>query len=79
MSATLTFDETAAQSILEEFGRDIDDEGYVMNPETGKRITNEDGIEIHKDHFAGVERGSVIILDDDFNTLVDHVKRRKGD
>lgn len=77
MSTTLTFDESAAEFILESFGREVDAEGYVINPETSERETTEDGEPIHKDHFAGLEDGSIIFLDDDFTTLVDHVKRRR--
>lgn len=79
MTATLTFDESAAELVLQSFGRDVDKEGYVINPETGERETTETGEEIHKEHFAGLEEGSIIFLDDDFNTLVDHVKRRRED
>lgn len=77
MSTTLTFDETAAEYIIEAFGKDVDDEGYVIDPENGERETIDAGEELHIDHFAGVEEGSIIFLDDDFNTLVEHVKRRR--
>lgn len=77
MSTTLTFDENAAEFILESFGAEIDDEGFIINPETGERETVTDSEELHKDHFSGVEKGSIIYLDDDFNTLVEHVKRRR--
>jgi len=76
MSTTLTFDESATDFILESFGRDVDDEGYIIDPETGDRVTTPDGEEIKKEEFAGVERGSTLYLDDDFNTIVEHVKRR---
>lgn len=79
MSETLTFDESAAEFVLESFGRSVDEEGYVVDNETGERETTEGGNEIHRKHFAGVEDGSIIFLDDDFNTLVRHVKRRRGD
>lgn len=77
MSTTLTFDESAAEFVLESFGRAVDDEGYVIDPETGRRETTENGEDIHKDEFTGVENGSIIFLDDDFTTLVNHVKRRR--
>ena len=79
MSTTLTFDETAAEFILESFGRSTDEEGYIINPETGERERTPEGQEIHIDDFAGVEKGSELFLDDDFTTLVNHVKRRKKD
>lgn len=78
MNETLTFDESAAQYVLESFDRATDHDGYVINPETGNRETTETGAEIHESDFAGLEAGSIIFLDDDFNTLVNHVKRRRG-
>lgn len=77
MSTTLTFDESAAELILQSFGKDVDEEGYVIDPVTGERETTESGDEILKEDFAGVEKGSIIFLDDDFNSIVDHVKRQR--
>lgn len=77
MNTILTFDESASEDVLEAFGRSMDGKGYVTNPETGEREATENGEEVHKDRFAGLERGSIIFLDDDFNTLVDHAKRRR--
>lgn len=77
MPTTLTFEESAAEFVIESFGRSVDDSGYIINPETGERETTPEGGEIHIDDFAGVEKGSEIFLDDDFTTLVNHVKRRR--
>ena len=79
MSPTLTFDESAAESVLERFDREVDSGGYVYDPESEERETTPTEEPIPKEDFAGLERGSVIFLDDDFNTLVDHVKRRRED
>jgi len=79
MSTTITFDESAAKSVLESFGRGVDDKGYIIDLETGERETTPDGAKIHVEEFAGLERGSTIFLDDDFTTIVDHVKRRRED
>lgn len=76
MAASLTFDESAAEFVLQAFGRKIDDEGYVVNPNTGKREVSPEGDELRAEAFAGVERGSLLFLDDNFDSLVEHVKRR---
>ena len=73
---TLTFDESAAENILEAFGKGVDNEGYVVDAD-GERETTDHGDEIEKGHFAGLEQGSIIVLDDDFNSLVGHVNRRQ--
>jgi len=77
MTTTLTFDASVAEDVIKEFGREVDDDGYIVDPETGNRVETESGDQIHVDQFAGVEKGSIIFLDDDFNTLVDHMKRRQ--
>lgn len=74
---TLTFDESAAEDVLKAFGKDVDDEGYLVDQESEERETNQDGEEIQKEHFAGIEQGSLIFVDDDFNSLVAHVNRRQ--
>lgn len=76
MTPTLTFDESAADYILDAFGKEIDDDEFVVDSEKRSRETTEHDTEIQKEHFAGLEEGSIIFLDDDFNTLVEHVKRR---
>lgn len=78
MTTTLTFDASVAEDVIREFGKEVDDNGYIVDPETGNRVETESGDPINVDHFAGVEKGSMIFLDDDFNTLVDHMKRRVG-
>lgn len=80
MPANLTFDESAAEDILEAFDREVDEEGYIIDPETGEReVVPGSNQEIHIDDFSGVEKGSVLFLNDDFTTLVDHVKRQRED
>lgn len=77
MEAKLTFDESATEFVLESFGKAVDDDGYVIDAETGERVTTPDGEHIEADEFAGVEKGSTLYLDDGFTTIVDHVKRQK--
>jgi len=76
MSTSLTFDESATEFMLEAFDRDVDDEGYVVDKD-GNRVTTPEGDFVKKEEFAGVEKGSTLYLNDDFTTLVEHVKRRK--
>lgn len=76
MSATLTFDESATDFILEVFDKAVDEEGYIVDAETGERVTTPDGHEIKASEFAGIEKGSELFIDDNFVSLVEHVKRR---
>lgn len=77
MAPSLTFDQSAAEFVLESFGRETDEDGFIIDPSDGKRELTPEGEEIHIDDFSGVENGSELFLDDDFKTLVEHVKRRQ--
>lgn len=79
MPPSLTFDESAAEFVLEAFDRELDSEGYIVDPETGDRVTTPNGEEVHRDEFSGLEEGSILYLDDDFMSLVDHVKRQRDE
>lgn len=79
MSPTLTFDQSATEFVLESFDKEVDDEGYIIDADTGERETTPSGDPIKKEEFTGVEDGSTLFLDDDFMTLVDHIKRQRDD
>jgi hypothetical protein len=78
MSTNLTFDESAAEFVLESFDREVDDEGYIINSETGERETTPEGDELTVDDLAGIEQGSKIFVADEFTSIVEHVKRRRN-
>lgn len=76
MSTTLTFEEGAEEFVIEAFGRTVNDDGYIVDPETGEVETSPEGEQLTVEHFAGIEKGSEIFLSDDFMSLVNHVDRR---
>lgn len=75
--AVLTFSGSATELVLSAFGKDVDKAGYIIDEETEERETTNEGDPIKRDELAGIEKGSMIFLEDDFNALVDHVKRRR--
>lgn len=77
MVPSITFDDSAAGFVLEAFGKEVDEQGYVVDAETGERVTTPEGHEVKASEFAGVERGSTLFLDKNFESLVQHVKRRE--
>lgn len=79
MSPSLTFDESAAEFVLEAHGKAVDEEGYVVDAETGERVETPEGDEIEASEFAGIEKGSTLFLDSNFESLVEHVKRRRSE
>jgi hypothetical protein len=72
----LTFEKGTAEYIVESFGKEIDDKGYVINPETGKREQHR-GRDVTKENLAIVEDGSDIFVDDSFDSLSEHVERAR--
>lgn len=79
MSHSLTFDDSATEFVLEAHGKTVDEEGYVADTETGERVVTPEGDEILASEFAGIEKGSTRFLDDNFESLVEHVKRRQSE
>lgn len=78
----LTFDQSAAEVIVQTFGWEVDSAGYIHDAETGDVVVATDGAPIMIENLAGVvpdENGDPTPLNSDFNSLVDHVKRRQED
>jgi hypothetical protein len=56
--------------ILGIFGKDIDDEGYIIEREGNKRILGYNGQEMTVDEFGGIKNGSEIYVKSDIVSLV---------
>lgn len=73
----LTFEESASSTVLEVFGWETDNQGYIRDS-SGSFVRATGGGVIHIDRFAGIVRddGEPTPLRDDFVSKVDHVKSR---
>lgn len=69
---TYVFDETAKELILSIFNKSVDDEGYIIERDTGERVLSPLGNEVLLEHFAGFAPGSEIVLTDDLPTLLQY-------
>jgi hypothetical protein len=69
---TITFDESAKELVLKVFGKDVDDDGYITEHDTGLRVLNTDGNEVHIKDFAGIRHGSEIFITKDLPSLIEH-------
>ncbi|WP_152418124.1 MULTISPECIES: hypothetical protein [unclassified Haloferax] len=80
MPPEITFGPSATETVLEQFGKTVDEENYIIDQETEEReksyYKNE---EIHIDEFAGVIEGSVGFIKDDFTEIHAYVKDNKND
>lgn len=73
----LTFEPGAVEHVLAGVDAAVDDDGYVVDERTGERVTTPDGEEITAEELAIVEDGSTLFVDDNFDSLVKHVDRRR--
>jgi hypothetical protein len=80
MPPEITFGPSAAETVLEQFGKTVDDEDYIVDQETEERVKScykEE--EIHIEEFGGVIEGSVEFIKDDFTEIHEYVKDREGE
>lgn len=73
----MTFEPEAATHVLSAFGATTDEEGFIVDRESGDRVTTPDGESITVDELAMIEHGSNVFVDDNFASLVDHVERNR--
>ena len=64
------FDKASAKFVLDSMNKAIDNEGFIVEKETKKRVLTPDGSEIELDDFAGIIPGSEIFLKNDANSLL---------
>jgi len=76
MSPQITFDDSAAEMVLDEFGKAVDEQGYIVEADTGNRVLTPEGEEIPIQNFGGIAKGSQIFIEDNFVSIIKHVNRR---
>lgn len=64
MLGTITFEESAKETILSFFDKTVDDEGFIVEKDTGQRVMTPDGDEIMLEEFAGIGKGGIFIKSD---------------
>jgi hypothetical protein len=74
MSSDITFGSSASETVLEQFGKTVDEEGYIIDEETGERTTTRQGEEIKIEEFGGIGKGSEIFVKNNFNSVADFVE-----
>lgn len=56
--------------ILETFGKSINDDGLIVEKNTGEPVLTPDGDHIEAANFAGMKKGSEIFIKDDLFSLM---------
>ncbi len=71
---TITFDDSSKHIILQIFGKDIDDQGYIVDSTTHDRVLSPEGEEVLAQDFAGIKKGSEIFITKDLPSLLQFAK-----
>lgn len=64
MLKVITFEESAKEEILSIFDKIVDNEGFIVEKDTGQRVITPDGEEIRLEEFAGIGKNGVFIKSD---------------
>lgn len=72
---SITFDTSAKDFILSALDKTVNEDGYIVDAESGKRVPSLDGSYITKDEFAGVIKGSEIYVKSDIVSLIEATDR----
>ena len=66
----MLFNEAALPFILEIFGKEISEDGLIVESATGRTILTPEGEALTKEKFGGIKKGSEIFLKDDLLTVM---------
>ncbi|MFO7710348.1 MAG: hypothetical protein ACLFP2_00810 [Candidatus Woesearchaeota archaeon] len=70
MTNRLTFNSSAKKDILGFFGKEINEESFIIEKDTQEPVIGLDGTEVHEDEFAGLRKGSEIFLKNDLISIM---------
>lgn len=78
MEQIITFDSSAKRDVLDMFGIGINTDGFLVEKNNPKQRILVDGQEVEERYFAGIEKGSIVILKSDLPSLIDLSDRLKS-
>ncbi|MFB6189996.1 MAG: hypothetical protein ABEJ91_00290, partial [Candidatus Nanohaloarchaea archaeon] len=62
--------------VLRIFGKETDDEGYIVERNSGERVLTPEGEPIKRDNLGMIARGSEVFVEDNFVSKLNYVKNR---
>lgn len=77
MSPDIVFDNSRIHFLLDFFDKEDDDEGFVVEKETGERVTDKQGEPIKVKDVGLVHPGSEVFVPDDADSIIDYVSSRQ--
>ncbi len=74
----ITYDPRLKLQVLGLFGKDVDEEGYVIQRNTHERVLAfNDESYVRLEDFAGLSKGSEIIIKSDIISLIDYAEKKR--
>jgi len=72
----ITFHKSLKSDILKAFGKSEDNDEYIIDSATKKRVLTKDGEELTMEEFAGLTKGSVVYLKSDIISLINFIEKK---
>jgi len=80
VSPDIVFEDSRIEYLLDLFDKEEDEEGYIFDPETGRRVTPPNSQRpLTVDDLGVVGRGSEIFVRDEVDSIVEFVNSQHGD
>lgn len=79
MSPTITFGQSAAETVANEFGLKLGEDGYLVNEEGDPIIPSGSDEPMTLEEFAGTGVGSRVFIESDFNSVSEYVEEHRSE
>lgn len=74
MTPEISASRDAMEDILAEFDKTVDEEGFIVESESGEPVLTPRGDEVTIEELAGIAEGSEIFIDDNFVSILEYVQ-----
>ena len=72
---TIVFDDSTRDFVLSVLNKSVDNDGYIIETNTKKRVLTPCGDEVQLKDFAGFTPGSEIVLTNDLPSLLQYANK----
>ena len=79
MSPIITFDQSAAETIANEFGIEVGEQGYLVDEEGDLVIPSGSDEPMTLEEFAGTGVGSRVFIKNNFNSVSEYVEEHRSE
>lgn len=77
MTTEVTVSREVMKTVLAEFDKAVDEEGFIVEQDTGDPVLTPRGEEVTLDDLAGIAQGSEIFIEDNFVSLLEYVESKR--